>query len=97
MTSPVSSSHPAARARGAHLASTIEAIGQLVRLVGGEHRSVALAALAVRGAEGRSREAFAAAYGIGVDLVAAMELGQIPAEQIPAPLSALTPIDHLLA
>lgn len=96
MSAPVSPAHPSARARGHHLARTLRTADSLVGSTMGPHRSVALATMAVRGAAGRGQEAFAVAYGLDVGLVMAMEQGEVAAEQIPAPLVALTPIMHLV-
>lgn len=81
--------HPAARARGDHLvplARRVAATGDLA----GPHRSVAVAAQAVRGRQGRSVATFAAAYGVEDALVVALEAGWIPVDDVPAPLRVLT-------
>lgn len=97
MTSHVSPEHPAARARGGHLVGTARALEPLLDRGTGPNWSVALATLAVRGSQGRTRESFAAAYGVGVEVVEALENGQVPFAQIPAPLLVLTPMADVLA
>lgn len=96
MTSPVSDRHPAARARGHHLVATARAVAPLVEAVRGPHRAVAMAALTVRGIQGRTQEAFAVAYGIEIEDLKALESGQVAAPLIPSPLLVLTPIAEVL-
>lgn len=95
--------HPASRGRGADLGATVRrvldrpgAAGTVVH-VEGPHRAVALAARAVRGREQRSPAQFAAAYGVGPHLVAAIEAGAVAVEDLPAPLRLLTPMVSVAA
>lgn len=84
--------HPSARGAGTHLVAPMARVAAVGAPVAGPHRDVASAVLAVRGADGRSRAAFAAAYGLGAHEVAAMEAGRVPLAELPAPLSILTPV-----
>lgn len=96
MSPPVSPAHPAARARGRHLLGTARAVAPLVDTSSGPHTAVALAALVVRGAQGRTQESFAVSYGIEVEELQALESGEVAAAMIPGPLLVLTPIAALL-
>ena len=86
---------PSARARGSHLAGPLAALAPRLPGIDGPHRSVAAAALAVRGDQGRNRAGFAAAYGLTEDEVFALESGWTGLEQLPIPLAVLTPLASL--
>jgi hypothetical protein len=58
---------------------------------------VATTVLAVRGSQGRSPAAFAAAYGLSEADLARMESGWIAWADLPAPVRVLTPVAALLA
>jgi hypothetical protein len=91
--------HPAARARGADLARSAELLlrresGAALGVTGPE-RAVAVAALAWRGQQQRTRAEFAAAYGIGEGEVAEIESGCVAADDLPAVLRLLTPLESI--
>lgn len=98
----VSRQHPAARARGADLAFTahrlIEQRSHIGRSMGvvGPETAVAMATMAVRGRQHRTRQEFAAAYGLTHELVCQLESGAVTASQVPVPLLVLTPLGRIL-
>lgn len=101
MTSPVTDRardrHPAGRRRGGHLVAPLRRLSDALPRPVGPHWEVAFAVLAIRGGEGRSRDRFAAAYGISLEHLSALEDGALDLAQAAAPLRALTPLDRLVA
>lgn len=62
----------------------------------GPEAAVAMATMAVRGRQHRTRQEFAAAYGLTHELVCQLESGALAVEQVPAPLLVLTPLGRIL-
>jgi len=91
------SRHPSARTAGTHLVAPLRRLVDALPGTEGPHWEVAFAVMAVRGGQARSREGFAAAYGISADEVGGLEAGTVPLADVPAPLRALTALDHLVA
>ncbi len=89
--------HPSARARGGQLVATAARLGAAFGPVPGPHADVAAAVAAVRGAQGRTLPAFAAAYGLAPPTAAAIEDGRVAAADLPAPLLVLTPVAAVVA
>lgn len=94
------SRHPSARATGAHLTTRVRRIDRAWPPGPGPHREVAAATTAVRGVQGRTREGFAAAYGLTLGEVEALEAGEVAVQAVPVPLRVLTflvPLSRALA
>ncbi|CAN5722215.1 hypothetical protein BH10ACT1_BH10ACT1_29710 [soil metagenome] len=91
------SRHPAARGGASHLVAAVERIGPAALGITGPHTAAAAALIAVRGAQLRSQAAFAAAYGLAAEQVAAIEAGAVEPGRVPAPVRLLTPFPLLLA
>ena len=89
--------HPSAwRAGGPLRAPIARAMGRLGG-IDGPHVRVATTLLAVRGSQGRTPAAFAAAYGLSEAELARMESGWVAWVDLPAPVRLLTPVAALLA
>jgi hypothetical protein len=92
------SRHPSARAVGGQLEAPVRrllrgpAVAAVSGAITGPHRAVAVAALAVRGGQHRTRSQFAAAYGLAEAEVAHIETGEVALEHLPAVLRVLTPL-----
>lgn len=84
--------HPSARNSGGHLVGPTRRLSLVLPPSPGPHGAVASAALAVRGAEGRTQAGFALAYGLDPAEVVALEQGRVAPDDLPAPLRILTPI-----
>ena len=84
--------HPSARNAGAHLVGPTRRLSLVLPPRPGPHWTVAAAALAVRGAQGRTQAGFALAYGLDPAEVAALEQGEVAPDDLPAPLRILTAI-----
>lgn len=91
------SRHPSARPGGSHLVAPLRRLVDALPGPAGPHWEVAFAVMAVRGSQARSRDGFAAAYGISADDVGVLEAGAVPLAEVPAPLRSLTPLDQLVA
>lgn len=89
--------HPSARSSGGNLAQPARRVAEVLPNVVGPHRGVAVAAVAVRGQQGRSRAEFAWAYGVSEQQVEQVEHGEVSPASLPAPLRLLTPIEPLAA
>jgi hypothetical protein len=63
-----------------------------LRRSGAGHPEVAAAALVARGAVGGDRDRFARRHGVTPELVARIEAGRCPIDEVPAPLRLLTPL-----
>ncbi len=92
--------HPSSRSSGGHLRAPVARLVRApsdrgVGATDGPHRVVAVATMAVRGAQRRSRAAFAAAYGISEAEVERLEAGWVDLTDIPRPLEVLTPLASL--
>ena len=96
MSSNPTSRHPSARASGGDLSSPVSALLKQERATPcphwGPHVEVAVATLAVRGREHRSRGEFAKAYGLSEAEVQQLETGWVDREAIPVVLAVLTPL-----
>jgi len=91
------SRHPSARNAGSHLVAPLRRLVDALPGPEGPYWEVAFAVMAVRGAQARSRDGFAAAYGISADEVGGLESGAVALADVPAPLRSLTPVDQLVA
>ncbi len=87
--------HPSARSSGAHLVGPTRRLSLVLSPAPGPYRAMAAAAIAIRGTQGRSQAAFALAYGLDIADVVALEGGDVPPDQLSAPLRVLTPMGHL--
>jgi hypothetical protein len=83
--------HPSARAQRPDLQPLATRLTAGFAHLHLEHPEVAAAAVLARGATGRTIEGFARGHGLAPEVVAAVEAGDVPGDQVPVPLRLLTP------
>jgi hypothetical protein len=84
--------HPSARGSRADLQPLAARLAAGFRHLHLAHPEVAAAAVLARGASGRTIEGFAQGHGLAPEIVASLEAGEVPCDEVPVTLRLLTPL-----